>query len=107
MNATLMEEIERRLQDALQSTSVVVVDDSAKHAGHAGAASGGGHYQVRVVSPLFAGLARVARHRLVYDPLSDLLRNAIHALAIEALTPAEADQLKAKGASPTTSDASH
>ena len=87
---TTMDEIERRLRDALQPASLALVDDSAKHAGHAGAASGGGHYQVRIVSARFTGLSRVARHRLVYDPLSDLMRNAIHALAIEALTPTEA-----------------
>ncbi len=51
---------------------------------------GGGHYQVRIVSPRFAGLSRIARHRLVYDALSDLMRGAIHALAIEAATPDEA-----------------
>ena len=91
MNTATMDEIERRLHDALQPASIALVDDSAEHAGHAGAASGGGHYQLRIVAARFAGLSRVARHRLVYDPLSDLMRNAIHALAIEALTPAEAE----------------
>ena len=85
-----LDEIERRLRAALDPSAIAVVDDSAKHAGHAGAASGGGHYGVRIVSLRFTGLARVARHRLVYDSLSDLMRNAIHALAIEALTPDEA-----------------
>ena len=102
-NATI-EEIERRLLDALDPASLVLADDSAKHAGHAGAASGGGHYRCRIVSPRFTGLTRVARHRLVYDPLSDLMRNAIHALAIEALTPTEAADLQADGASPTATD---
>ncbi len=81
--------IERRLAEHLSPASVTLVDDSAKHAGHAGAASGGGHYQVRVVAARFAGLGRLARHRLVYDALSDMMRGAIHALAIEALTPDE------------------
>jgi BolA protein len=89
MAAGTIEEIERRLTASLSPAEIMLVDDSAKHAGHAGAASGGGHYNLRVVSPRFAGLARVARHRLVYDSLSDLMRNAIHALAIEALTPEE------------------
>ncbi len=90
-----LDEIERRLRASLEPTSLALVDDSAKHAGHAGAASGGGHFGLRIVSARFTGLARVARHRLVYDSLSDLMRNAIHALAIEALTPDEADATKA------------
>ena len=83
-------EIDRRLRASLEPLDVTLIDDSAMHAGHAGAASGGGHFRLRVVSARFAGLSRVARHRLVYDPLSDLMRLAIHALAIEALTPDEA-----------------
>jgi BolA protein len=90
MTGTTQDEIERRLRDALAPTAIAIVDDSAKHAGHAGAASGGGHYQVRVVSSRFTGLSRVARHRVVYDSLAELMRGAIHALAIEALTPDEA-----------------
>lgn len=82
--------IEQRLADTLAATAITVVDDSARHAGHAGALSGGGHFNVRVVSPLFAGVSRLSRHRLVYDALSDLMLRAIHALAIEALTPDEA-----------------
>jgi len=91
MTLNTLEEIDRRLRIALDPLVITLADDSAKHAGHAGAASGGGHYHARLVSPRFAGLTRVARHRLVYDPLSDLMRHAIHALAIEALTPAEAE----------------
>ena len=82
--------IEQRLIKALDATGITVVDDSARHAGHAGAASGGGHFNVRVVSPKFTGASRLSRHRLVYDSLSDLMHRAIHALAIEALTPDEA-----------------
>ena len=67
-----------------------VEDESALHAGHAGAASGGGHYRLRLVSSRFEGQPRVARHRLVYDALHDMMQNDIHALAITALTPAEA-----------------
>lgn len=84
-----MADIETRLRASLDPADMTLVDDSARHAGHAGAASGGGHFNVRIVSSRFSGLGRVARHRLVYDSLSDLMRNAIHALAIEALTPEE------------------
>jgi BolA family transcriptional regulator, general stress-responsive regulator len=91
-------DIEKRLREGLAPSEFAVVDDSAKHAGHAGAASGGGHYQVRVVSARFAGLTRVARHRLVYDLVADLMRDAIHALAIEALTPDESADAPAPAA---------
>ena len=67
-----------------------VVDESALHAGHAGAASGGGHYRLRLVSSRFEGQPRLARHRLVYDALHDMMQTDIHALAITALTPTEA-----------------
>jgi BolA protein len=66
-----------------------VEDESALHAGHAGAASGGGHYRLRLVSARFEGLNRVARHRLVYDCLRALMPTEIHALALTLLTPAE------------------
>lgn len=66
-----------------------LVDESALHAGHAGAASGAGHYRLRVVSPLFEGQNRINRHRLVYDCLRDLMHTEIHALAITALAPSE------------------
>ncbi len=90
MAEATMREIEKRMRADLEPLAIDLVDESAMHAGHAGAASGGGHYRMRIVSARFAGLSRVARHRLVYDPLSDLMRHAIHALAIEALTPDEA-----------------
>ncbi|MEO6023536.1 MAG: BolA family protein [Burkholderiales bacterium] len=67
-----------------------ISDDSAEHVGHAGAASGGGHYHVTIVSQVFAGKNPVARHRLVYQALGDLMQQRIHALAIAAYTP---DQL--------------
>jgi BolA protein len=68
---------------------IQIYDDSAEHVGHAGAASGGGHYQLIVVSRRFDGQARVARHRLVYQALGDLMQRQVHALAITALTPEE------------------
>jgi BolA protein len=106
MNTPTMDDIERRLRDALQPTFFALGDDSAMHAGHAGAASGGGHYRVRIVSAGFTGLSRIARHRLVYDPLADLMRHAVHALTIEALTPAEAAETMATGAPLISPDSS-
>ncbi|WP_321937605.1 BolA family protein [Paraburkholderia sp. J8-2] len=84
--------IETRLTAALAPVSIEVRDDSAQHAGHAGAAAGG-HYHVTIVAPAFAGKARVARHRMVYDALADAMQRGIHALAITALTPEEAAAL--------------
>ncbi|MGI4861486.1 MAG: BolA family protein [Janthinobacterium lividum] len=80
--------IDARLRAALSPTAISVEDDSARHAGHAGAAEGS-HFNVLVVSAAFAGRSRVARHRLVYDALADAMRNGIHALAIIAHTPEE------------------
>ncbi|WP_287634201.1 BolA family protein [Accumulibacter sp.] len=66
-----------------------LIDDSARHAGHAGARGGGRHYRLLIVAPVFAGQARLARHRRVIDALGDLMHTRIHALSIQALTPAE------------------
>jgi BolA protein len=79
-------EIEAALRAALDPLELEVVDDSAKHAGHAGAREGG-HFQVRIVSARFAGLAPLARHRLVYDALGPLGPRGVHALAIDARPP--------------------
>jgi BolA family transcriptional regulator, general stress-responsive regulator len=79
------------LQQALSPTQLDVQDDSHLHAGHAGAREGR-HFTVRVVSAAFNGLSRVARHRLVYDAARTLIAEGIHALAIEARTPAEAQR---------------
>lgn len=84
---SLEDEIRRRLE-ALAPASLHLEDESAQHAGHAGAASGG-HYRVTIVSSRFAGLGAVARHRLVYEALGDLMQKGIHALAISAYTPEE------------------
>jgi BolA protein len=81
--------IEQRLRAALAPVSLRVEDDSARHAGHAGARGGGGHYNVIIVSPCFAGQNPVQRHRLVYDALGDAMRAEIHALSIRAYTPDE------------------
>ena len=76
-----------RLQERLQPTTLEVIDESAAHAGHAGAnGSGfGTHFRVRIASPFFTDLSRVARHRLVYDALQDFVAQGVHAIAIETL----------------------
>ena len=81
--------IRAALEARLAPVELVVDDDSAAHAGHAGAASGGGHYNVRIVSLQFEGLKLVTRHRLVYDSVHDMMHKEIHALAITALAPSE------------------
>lgn len=80
--------VEACLRERLAPLELQVHDDSAAHAGHAGAREGS-HLSVTIVSPRFAGLSRVARHRLVYDALSTLMPQGIHALAIDARAPAE------------------
>ena len=81
------EALRQRLAELLAPTSLEVIDESAAHAGHAGAdGSGfGTHFRVRIASPFFAGRSRVARHRLVYDALQDFVDRGLHALAIETL----------------------
>ncbi len=81
------EALRQRLEELLEPTTLEVLDESAAHAGHAGAdGSGyGTHFRVRIASPLFAGRSRVARHRLVYDALQDFVDRGLHALAIETL----------------------
>jgi BolA protein len=88
VNNVTAERVEATLRRALQPVTLEVQDDSHLHAGHAGAREGR-HFTVRVTSEVFAGLTRVARHRLVYDALRSLVAEGIHALAIEARTPAE------------------
>ena len=82
-------EIEQVLRSALAPSALEVQDDSHLHAGHAGAREGR-HFSVRIVSPAFKGLSRLARHRLVYDSLHSLMPRGIHALAIDARIPEEA-----------------
>jgi BolA protein len=78
-----------RLQ-VLQPQAIDIEDDSARHAGHPGAASGGGHYRLRLVSHQFEGLSRLARHRLVYDSLGQMMQREVHALSMVLMTPREA-----------------
>jgi BolA protein len=77
--------LERRLRELLAPSSLEVLDESAAHAGHAGAdRSGfGTHFRVRIACPLFKGKPRVAQHRLVYDALQEFIDQGLHALAIE------------------------
>jgi BolA protein len=73
----------------LNPTVLELIDDSHKHAGHAGAASGGGHYVLRIASAQFIGKNTIARHRMIYLALGDMMKQEIHALTIQALTPNE------------------
>ncbi len=83
--------IERKLTEALAPTRLEVVDDSGRHAGHAGHRPGGeSHFSVRVVSAAFAGKSRVERHRMVNTVLADELAGPVHALQLTAQTPEEA-----------------
>ncbi len=82
-------EVIKRLQAALRPVSLEVIDDSDKHAGHAGSREGKAHFDVRITSPLFAGRNTLQRHRMVYDALGELMQTDIHALAIQARAPGE------------------
>jgi BolA protein len=82
-------EIRQRLS-ALEPKAIDLTDESAKHAGHAGAAPGGQtHWRLSIVSDRFAGQPVVARHRMVYEALGELMQHPIHALAITARSPEE------------------
>ena len=81
--------IESKLRETLSAQHVEVIDESHLHAGHAGAAGGGGHFRALVVSQSFEGRSRVARQRLVYAALAAEMGSEIHALAMQTLTPAE------------------
>ncbi|UUZ54568.1 BolA family transcriptional regulator [Massilia sp. H-1] len=86
---TRAERIRTALDAALQPSLLELTDESALHAGHAGAASGGSHFRLKIVSARFEGLRLVMRHRLVYDSVHDMMHTEIHALAITALAPSE------------------
>ncbi len=81
--------IEKRLTAALQPESFELVNESHLHKGHAGAEDGRGHFALTVVSDKFNGLATLARHRLVYDAMGELMQTDIHALSIKAFSPDE------------------
>jgi BolA protein len=87
----MADRISASIAAALDQARVVVIDDSARHHGHAGAREGGeSHFKVEVVSPAFAGKTRVARQRLVYQALAGEFAAGVHALEVKTLTPEEA-----------------
>ena len=88
LQATRLAQIRTLVQERLHPTHLELLDESAHHAGHAGAGSGG-HFRLRVVSESFSGLPLVQRHRLVHDALAPLFGSEIHALALETKTPDE------------------
>ncbi|UKE71366.1 BolA family transcriptional regulator [Xanthomonas cerealis pv. cerealis] len=84
-----LERIRAALQAAFAPQALEVEDDSHRHAGHAGARDGRGHFNVRIVSAAFAGMAPLARHRAVYAALGEMMQTDIHALSIRAEVPRE------------------
>lgn len=88
MNTAVVQKMRSALEAALAPTLLEIVDDSARHAGHAGARSGG-HFRVTLVSAVFSGRAPLERHRLVYAALAPLFNGAVHALNIVARAPGE------------------
>lgn len=80
----------QKLKSTIQPIEIELIDDSEKHAGHAGSRAGGAsHFKLWIVSERFVGLSAIARHRLVYDALADDMKHQIHALNIVAKTPEE------------------
>ena len=90
MNTNRVEFIKSRLTEVFSPVTLEIIDESAKHAGHAGARSGGGHFLVNIVSDAFQDKNLIQRHRLIYEALGDAMQSEIHALSIKANTPAEA-----------------
>lgn len=81
--------IRQKLTSELNPQLLEIIDNSAAHAGHAGARKGGGHYNVTIVAEIFEGKSLVQRHQLIYAALGDMMKEQIHALGINALTPSE------------------
>ena len=81
--------IKHNLTLAFKPEILELIDSSAAHAGHAGARAGGGHYHVTIVADAFEGKSAVQRHQLIYQALGDLMKQQIHALGINALSPSE------------------
>ena len=90
MTAERVRAIEAILREEFAPTELLIKDQSQLHAGHAGAADGRGHFEVRITAEGFAGKNRIERHRMVYDALDSLLKTDIHALRISARAPGEA-----------------
>ena len=91
MNMTTVERIRAELT-SFTPVALDIHDDSHLHAGHAGSASGGGHFRLHIVSQKFVGLGTLARHRMIYAALGPLMKQEIHALSIDAHTPDELGQ---------------
>jgi BolA protein len=87
MELPRVERIRSTLEAAFAPARVAVEDDSARHAGHAGAQGGAGHFRVRIESQAFSGRGRLERHRMVYEALAAMLPGEIHALNIDARSP--------------------
>jgi len=83
------ERLETILRERFRPAYLEIRDDSARHAGHAGATSGGGHFEVVIVSAAFEGRSLLERHRLVNEALGDLIGRAVHALALKTAAPSE------------------
>lgn len=79
----------RELLATLNPSSLEIIDESHKHAGHAGARDGGGHYLLQIVTNQFMGKGTLARHRMIYSALGEMMKSEIHALNIQAHTPDE------------------
>jgi BolA family transcriptional regulator, general stress-responsive regulator len=84
--------IRRLLTEAIKPDVLEIIDNSAAHAGHAGARSGGGHYNVTIIAEVFEGKSLVQRHQLIYQALGDLMKQQIHALGINALSSSEENE---------------
>ena len=84
-----IELIRQKLIAELNPQLIEIIDNSAAHAGHAGVRKGGGHYNVTIVAEAFKGKSLVQRHQLIYAALGDMMKEDIHALGINALTPSE------------------
>jgi BolA family transcriptional regulator, general stress-responsive regulator len=82
-------ELIRQKLSVLEPEKIEIVDESARHAGHEGAKSGGGHYLLTIVSRKFSGKSALARHRLIYTALQEMMHKDIHALSVRAYTPEE------------------
>ncbi len=81
--------IRQLLNNAFKPELLEIIDNSSAHAGHAGARSGGGHYHVTIIAETFEGKSLVQRHQLIYNALGDMMKQQIHALGINALSPSE------------------
>lgn len=85
----ITELIRQKLNDTLQPEIIEIIDQSAAHAGHTGSQKGGGHFNVTIVTKAFEGKTLVQRHQLIYQALNEMMKEDIHALGINALTPEE------------------